>query len=83
MNAFPLNIPPDPTAARRLTGGMAVAAAVILSIWLLVVAAFQQQGTLVDTTPAPLPGAPSLVEAEAPVPGIEIIPAPGADITPR
>ena len=70
-------------AAQRLMGGMAVAAAVVLSIWLLVAAGLQREGTLGGTVPALLPEAPSIVEADVPISGIEIAPAPGPDLAPR
>ena len=83
VNAFPLQIPPGTMAAQRLMGGMAVAAAVVLSIWLLVAAGLQREGTLGGSVPAPLPEAPSIIEADVPVSGIETAPAPGTDIAAR
>ena len=82
MDGFPLRTSLG-TAPRRLLWGMAVAAAVVLSIWLLVAAGLQRDGTRGGTMPGALPEVPSIVEAGLPVSGIEITPAPGADIAPR
>jgi hypothetical protein len=63
---------------RRLLWGVAVAAAVVLSIWLLVAAGLQRGATV----PGPLPEVPTIVQADLAVGAPEIAPAPGADIVP-
>ena len=70
-------------AAQRLMWGMAVAAAVVLSMWLLIASGLQGEGTLGGTVPAALPQTPSSVETDVPISGIEIAPVPGADLAPR
>ena len=82
MDAFPLQAFTGTMAPRRLLWGIAVAAAVVLSIWLLVAAGVQRDDTRGGTVPGPLPEVPTIVQADLPASGIEIAPAPGADIAP-
>ena len=82
MDAFPLQTFPRTMAPRRLLWGIAVAAAVVLSIWMLVAAGLQRDDTRGGTIPGPLPGVPAIVQADLAVGGAEIAPAPGADIVP-
>lgn len=83
MNAFPLPSPPRTVAARRLLGGFVVAVAIMLTIWMLVAAGLERDDLRDGTTPGPLPDVPSVVQADQTVAGIDIAPAPGADIEPR
>lgn len=83
MDASPLQTSLATMARHRLLWGMAAAAAVALSIWLLVAAGLQRDDTRGGTMPGPLPEVPSIVQADLPAAGIEITPAPGADIAPR
>lgn len=69
-------------APRRLLGGIVVAAAIILSIWMLIAAGLQRNDLSGGTAPGPLPDVPSIVQADQAVTGPEIGPAPGADIVP-
>ena len=82
MDAFPLQTFPGTMAPRRLLWGMAVAAAVVLSMWMLIAAGLQRDDLRSVTTPGPLPDVPSIVQADLAVGGAEIAPAPGADIAP-
>ena len=76
MNAFPLQLSPRPMAPRRLLGGLAVAAIVVLSIWLLVAAGLQRGELGGGALPVPLPQAPTTVELELRGTGTEAGPAP-------
>ena len=82
VNAFPLQASPETMAPRQLLWGFAVAAAVVLSIWLLVVAGLDSGGTRDGIVPGPMPEGPSMVQAELAVSGTEVGPAPGVDILP-
>ena len=76
MNAFPLQLSLRPMAPRRLLGGLAVAAVVVLSIWLLVAAGLQRGELGGGALPGPLPQAPSTADLELRGSGIEAAPAP-------
>jgi amino acid transporter len=81
VNAFPLPTPPRTVVPRRLLGGVAVAVAVLLSIWMLIAAGLQRDD--LDSGPGPLPDVPMIVDADLGVgAAAEIAPAPGADISP-
>ena len=82
MDAFSLQAFPATMAPRRFLWGVAVAAAVVLSIWLLIATGMQRDEARGGTVPGPLPEVPSIVQAEQPAAGAEIAPAPGADIAP-
>jgi hypothetical protein len=84
VNAFPLQLSPRPMAPRRLLGGMAVAAVVVLSIWLLVAAGLQRGELGGGAVPGPLPQAPSTIGVELSGPGIDDgrAPLPGPEIAP-
>ncbi len=80
VNAFPLS--PGPMAPRRPLGGIVVAVAVVLSIWLLVAAGLQRGDPRDGMVPGPLPEAPAIVDADLSASDVEVMPAPGADIAP-
>ena len=84
MNAFPLQLSPRPISPRRLLGGLAAAAVVVLSISLLVTAGLQRGELGGGALPRPLPQAPSTVERELSGTGVGTMPAPlpGPDIAP-
>jgi hypothetical protein len=69
-------------APRRLVGGIAVAVAVLLSIWMLIAAGLQGGDLDGGPVPEPLPDVPTIVQADLSVGAAEIAPAPGADIAP-
>ena len=83
MDAFPLLSAPRTVAPRRLLGGIAVAMAVLLSIWMLIAAGLQRGDLDSGPLPEPLPDVPAIVQADVSVEAAaEIAPAPGADIAP-
>ena len=82
VNAFPQQTSPRTVASRRFLGGMAVAAAVILSIWMIVAAGLQRGDLASGPLPEPLPDVPAVVQADVSVGAAEIAPAPGAAIAP-
>jgi hypothetical protein len=67
-------------APRRLLGGIAIAMAVLLSIWMLIAAGLQRGDLDGGPVPEPLPDVPTIVQADLSVGAAEIAPAPGADI---
>ena len=69
-------------APRRLLWAFAVAAAVVMSVCLLVAAGLQRNETRSGTVPGPLPQAPAIVHADLPISAPGIAPAPGVDIEP-
>ena len=83
MNAFPLQLSPRPIGPRRILGGVVVAVVVVLSIWLVVAAGLQRDQTG-EARPRPFPEAPSTIQAELPMSGLEAGtgPLPGPDIAP-
>ena len=70
-------------APRRLLWGIAIVAAVVLSLWLIVAAGLQRDTARGGTVPGPLPEVPSMFQADEPASGIQIEPAPGTDIAAR
>jgi hypothetical protein len=59
-----------------------VALAVLLSIWMLVLAGLQRGDLGSGPVPEPLPDVPAIVQADVAVAGAEIAPAPGAAVAP-